>query len=116
MTFRPTYPDPIDLNPGDLCVYIGNVEFSQLVPRVIYRVTKKEPSTWGGTGEALSRWHFTFEPAFDMFSTSHTENTRSVRSKNGTRGIKKLTVLEMGALRRAFDEFLTFWARTHEPG
>jgi len=111
--FEPTLADPIDLNVGDLCVYIGNIDFDfcSLSPRVIYRVTNKEPS--GNDGTFLSRWRFTFEAAFDMFPDSHcNENWRGTQlTKNGSRNVRKLTLLDLGRLRQEFDGFLSAWAR-----
>ena len=111
MSFKPSWPDPIDLNPGDLCVYVGSTEFSSMSPRVIYRVIKKEET--GHSGTHLSAWHFTFEPIHDMFPTSHDALDKpKTRTKNGSRGINKLSLLDLGKLRADFDEFLIKWANT----
>lgn len=114
MTYKPTWADPIDLNIEDLCVYVGSTEFSSLNHRVIYKVTNKEPSGWSD-GQHLSRWHFTFEPVFDMFPTTHDERVikgeGTKRTKNGTRYLVKLSVIELGLLRSVFDDFLQTWAK-----
>lgn len=108
MTFTATWSDPIDLNINDLCIYVGSITYCRLMPRVIYRVTGKQPSSWGSDSK-LSRWHFTFKPAFDMFPGS--DGSDGEQTKNGTRGIKKLELLDLGSMRQALDEFLIRWTK-----
>lgn len=93
-----------------MCVYEGDVEFSSLKHRVIYRVTCKEP-TCRGLDESgwTSPWLYTFSVAFDMFpESSHDLKTSPYNPvfKRGTRGIRRLQMLDIARLRNDIDLFL----------
>jgi len=109
----PSVADPYELQPGDLCVYVGRRAHSRLRHRVIYRVTDKIRTQEDGSNEWLSCWRYTFERAFDMFPTTDDRGDDERRvdtslsiSKNGTRHVMKLDIMQLCLLRNQLDLFI----------
>lgn len=110
------WSDPIDLSVGDLCVYEGDPVLCCLQQRIIYRVIKKEPTRSAYDPDAwTSDWVFSFVVAHDPFPTSavseqyarertHSRASKSL-TKHGTRGLRKLGLLDLVMLRNELDNF-----------
>ena len=110
----PSVADPYELEVGDLCTYLGKQKHSRLRNRVIYRVIGKERTRENGDNHWLSMWHYTFERAFDPFPLTndrHEDDTEVETSlpvsKNGTRYVMKLDIMQLCLLRNQFDLFIS---------
>ncbi len=120
----PSFADPTELNVGDLCVYEGDTEHCSMQQRIIYRVTAKVPTPSAhDPGAWTSKWAYAFVVVFDMFPASATSerylrdqhgSPRTIITKHGTRGVRRLDLLSLARLRNDFDIYIR--ARALEMG
>jgi len=98
--------EPYELSLGDLCIWVGKqTEYSPLSRRVIYQVIDKEDA-------ATSSWSkhvYKLAPAFDLENPIGT-SVEPV-SHNGTRDMKRLSLLDIATIRLHYDNFIKQWAR-----
>lgn len=112
----PTFADPSELHVGDLCVYEGDTEHCSMQQRIIYRVTAKIPTPSAhDPGAWTSKWAYNFAVAYDMFPDSTMAARylrdqhgapRTVITKHGTRGVRRLDLLALARLRNDFDIYI----------
>lgn len=95
----------VELHVGELIMYVGNPEHSTLKPRVIYQVVKKEAndSKFSGTP-----FFYRLRPAFDIQNPTGTE--LETTSNLSVRGMRRLSLVDVGTLRMLLDEFIKQWS------
>lgn len=99
-----TWGEPYELAMGDMVMFTGNPEHSSLHHRVVYRVAGKEPAS----STSLSNHMYRFQVVFDFENPMGRD--LHVATKLGTRGIKRLSLLDLATLRMRLDEFIKEWA------
>ena len=109
------WSDPIELNVGDLVVYVGDTKYCDLQQRIIYRVVGRYPT--GPSCDEGNVWTspyvFTFKVAYDtypssMMMTQYREKgpENGAVTKHGSRGIRRLELLDLLQIRNDFDTFI----------
>lgn len=93
---------------NDLVMYVGNPDHSVLKPRIVYRVIDKELSEPTATSKAtlFYRLQIAFDVEHPMGSTLEPTPKVSVR------GLKRMSLLDLGTVRMLFDEFIKAWSRS----
>lgn len=95
-----------ELSVGDVCLFVGDEKYSSLHRRIIYQVVAKEDAP----GSSYSHHSYRYRVAFDF--ENPTGSSTDITSALGTRGIKKLDLIDLGTLRLHYDNFLRWWAVT----
>jgi len=95
----------IELSLGELIVWTGKpTEYSQFFRRVIYEVVGKEcvkDASW-------ATHVYKLRPAYDIENPTGTDMTTFTYM--GTRELKRLTLVDVGIMRLAFDNFIKQWS------
>jgi hypothetical protein len=96
-----------ELSVGDLCLFTGDEKFSSLKSRLVYQVVSKEDATMVS---GYPQHRYRYRVAFDLENPSGTSTDTSI-TFSSTRGMKKITLLDLGTLRLHLDEFVRWYAR-----
>lgn len=86
-------------------MYVGGGSFTSMSKRVIYQVIEKNVTDNG----SLSTFNFQFRTAFDFENPTGTD--LNTVSRNGTRDMRRLDLVDLGTLRLHFDRFIEAWAK-----
>lgn len=91
---------------GDLCMFIGDEKHSQLHNRIVYQVVEKKEAL----ASSFSHHEYRYRVAFDIQNPVgvHVDTV----SAYGTRGMRKLGLVDVGTVRLHLDNFLREWARS----
>jgi len=94
-----------ELQLGDLCVYTVDDKLSQLKNHVIYQVVKKDALE----STSYANHRYAFRAAFDV--TSPVGDSIDSFVVLGTRGLRRLTLLDLCTIRLHLDDFIRQYAR-----
>ena len=87
-------------------MFVGNEEHTKLKQRTIYQVVEKKLQPQS----TFSHHEYRYRVAFDF--ENPVGQTSELISHWGTRGLKKLSLVDVGFMRLAFDNFIREWARS----
>jgi len=94
-----------ELQVGDLCIFTGDEKFSLLRHHLIYQVSQKEVNV----GSTYSIHRYSYRVAFDV--TNPTGSSVDETTALGTRGLRKITLLDLCTVRLHFDDFIRQYAQ-----
>lgn len=106
---KPRWTIPLELNLGDVVMYVGDVKYAILQRRVIYRVVDKEQQPENATYPYM----YKFCAAFDIENPLG-QTVESSCQMSSLKDFRKLGLLDLATLRLHFDAFIKEWA--HQMG
>jgi hypothetical protein len=94
-----------ELAVGDLCVFVGDEKYSSLHRRTVYQVVSKVADQTA----SYSNNTYGYRVAFDF--ENPTGSSTDVIQGLGTRGMRKISLLDLATLRLHLDAFIKDFAR-----
>ena len=106
VALKPRWTTPVELNLGDVVMYVGDMKYAILQRRVVYRVVDKEQQP----ENASYPFSYRFTAAFDLENPLGQVIEPSCQMSS-LKDFRKLGLLDLGVIRLIFDDFIKEWAK-----